>query len=84
MNPLLESLLQKCVHLHNLSTLDLSYLLQNSSDPLPGSQSGLIYQALMTLVLACNLATVFPIGAYVKVDFKVGTLKRTDGQKPPM
>jgi hypothetical protein len=26
---------------------------------------------------------VFPIGAYVKVDFKVGALKRTDGQKPP-
>jgi len=42
------------------------------------------YDAQGELVLPCNLATVFPIGAYVKVDFKVGTLKRTDGQKPPM
>ena len=42
------------------------------------------YDAQGELVLPCNLATVFPIGAYVKVDFKVGTLKRTDGQNPPM
>jgi len=42
------------------------------------------YDAQGELVLPCNLVTVFPIGAYVKVDFKVGTLKRTDGQNPPM
>jgi hypothetical protein len=41
------------------------------------------YDAEGGLVLPSDLATVFPVGAYVKVDFKIGALKRTDGQKPP-
>jgi len=41
------------------------------------------YDAQGELALPCNLATVFLIGAYMKVDFKLGARERTDGQKPP-
>ena len=41
------------------------------------------YDAQGELALPCNLATVFSIGTYVKGEFKLRMLKRTDGQTPP-
>jgi hypothetical protein len=70
-----------------LSTLHRSSLgltLHTSRAKLNKAIQQAFYDAQGELVLPCNLATVFPIGAYVKVDFKLGALKRTDGQNPLM